>query len=430
MPDPGELEVLARQGRWSALWDRIRELPLERAVSAVRLFGDRLPADGAARALLVRLKAEGAVVAAAAAPAGTAVPVGVSRHLAFAPELTAIAVQPMLAEPAVIEVYGLPDGVRQVGLAVEDSMSPWPGQLVYAGDAVVHLEWWEDDRRRWRVVRHRGPGWAREVLAEPVVGHAVCLGAVAGGFVVLAPDRFLLGTADGPLGEPVPHPALAYGEARLLATDPASGRMAVTLDTGRLIVFAADLRVLGATDLPDSDAYDAWFCGPDTLVTYGMFNAIRSWRIEDGALVGQGHGWLPKEDVQHGEYALPLGLTALPSRRRLAFARRHEPPLWYDAATLEAAAAPSVFGERFPVWMSMGERCAVFQERGGLRVHDMGALELARLVATAPADITPADLDVVRRMPHAGPAYELLRAYLGDRARPRPGGGTAAGWGA
>jgi hypothetical protein len=419
--EPAELDLLARQGQWSTLWDRVRELPLHRAVSAVRLFGDWLPADEASRALFVRLGAGGAVVAAAAAPAATTVPVRFTSHLAFAPDLTGIAVQPMLSEPAVIEVYGLSDGSRQVSLAVSGSVSPWPGQLVYVGDGVVHLEWWEDDRRRWRVVRHRGPGWSREVLAESVVGHAVCLGAVAGGFVVLAPHHFLLGTADGPLGEPVPHPALAHGEARLLATDPVSGRMAVALDSGRLIVFAADMHVLGATDLHHSDAYDAWFCGPDTLVTHGMSKAIRSWRIEDGSLVVQGHTWLPKDDVQHGEYTLPLGLTALPSRRRLAFARRYEPPLWYDATTLEAAAAPAVFGERFPVWMSTGERCAVFQDHRGLQVHDMASLELARLATSAPADITSADLDLLRSLRHGGTravrtACELLRAYLHDQA--------------
>jgi hypothetical protein len=252
-------------------------------------------------------------------------------------------------------------------------------------DAIVYLEYRDDEDqedqeddegdgeyRHWRVVRHRRPDWSREILAESIGGHGVRLGAIPGGFVVVAPHHFLLGTADGPLTAPVPHPALADGEATLLATDPASGRMAVTLDyTKRLVVFDAGLRVLGETELAHDDAYDAWFCGPETLVTFGRFRAIRSWCIEDGSLVVQGHTWLPKEDVQFGDYTFPLGLTAVPSTGLIAFARTSDPPQWYDARTLEIVAAPEVFGDRFPVWMSPGERYAIVQDHSGLQVYDV-----------------------------------------------------------
>src|SRR6185437_15159932 len=124
------------------------------------------------------------------------IPVRFSNHVAFAPDLDQIAVQPTIG-PARTEIYGLADGSLLASLTVTDNTSPWPCQLVYVDDAIVYLEWWEDDEhggRRWRVVRHRRPDWFREILAESIGGHAVRLGATAGGFVVVAPDHLLLGT--------------------------------------------------------------------------------------------------------------------------------------------------------------------------------------------------------------------------------------------
>jgi len=302
------------------------------------------------------------------------IPVRFSNHLAFAPDLTQVAVQPTLAEPGTTEIYSLSDGSLLASLSITDDTSPWPCQLVYVGDAIVYLECWENDVRRWRVVRHRRPDWSREILAESMAGHVVKLGAIPGGFVVVAPDHFLLGTADGPLSDPVWHPTLADGEAMLLTTDLASGRIAVTLDdTERLIVFDADLQVLGETELHQNEAYDAWFCGSETLVTFGMFQAIRSWRIEDGSLAVQGHTWLPKEDVQFSDYTWPLGLTAMPSRSLISFARASGPPLWYNARTLETVAEPPGFGDWFPVWLSPGDRYAIVQDHSGLQVYDLSA---------------------------------------------------------
>lgn len=324
------------------------------------------------------------------------IPVRFSNHLAFAPDLTQLAVQSTLAEPGTTEIYALSDASLLASLDVTDNTSPWPCQLVYVGDSIVYLEfrdddveyqeedveyqedddieYQEEDVRRWRVVRHRRPDWSREILAESIPGHAVMLGAIPGGFVVVAPDHFLLGTADGPLTGPVRHPTLADGEAMLLATDPASGRMAVTLDyTKRLVVFDANLQVLGETELHHDEADHAWFCGPETLVTCGSYNAIRSWRIEDDSLTVQGHTWLPKEDVRYSDYVMPLGLTAVPTRKLIAFARAEGPPLWYDARTLEIVAAPAAFGDRFPVWMSPGDRYAIVQDFSGLQVYDVRA---------------------------------------------------------
>jgi hypothetical protein len=391
------LDQLAQQGRWPALWDRVRATSLDRAVPAMRLFGDWQPGESAARALFARLAAaEPATIAAAAAPAVTTIPVRFSNHLAFAPDLTRIAVQPTLGEPGTTEIYTLPGADLVARLGIVGERSPWSCQLVYVDGAVVHLEWREDDRRRWRVVRHRLPDWSREVLADSVEGHAVRIGAIPGGFVVVAPHHFLLGTADGPLSEPIAHPALRDRTAMLLTTDPASGRMAVTLEyEEQLLVFDAGLRVLGEVRLRHAEAHCAWFCGPETLVTYGRFRALRSWLVQDGSLVVRGHTWLPKIDTQFGNHSFPLGLTTMPSRRLVAFERAVEPPLWYDAGSLREVAAPATFADRFPVWLSPSDQYAIFQDAQGLHVHDVGLLDLARLVTTPRSDVTRADLATV-----------------------------------
>lgn len=384
----------------------------------MRLFGDWRPAEGAA--LFERLAAAApAAIAAAAAPAETTIPVRFSNHLAFAPDLTRIAVQPTLAKPATTDIYSLPGAGLVARLGIADQTSPWPCQLVSMDGAVVHLEYREDDRRRWRVVRHRSPGWSREVLTDSIEGHAVRLGAIPGGFVVVAPHHFLLGTADGPLSEPIAHPALRDGTAMLLNTDPASGRIAVTLNySERLLVFDADLGLLGEVGLRQSEARCAWFCGPETLVTYGMFQALLSWRVRDGSLVMRAHTSLPKLDTQFGNHTFPLGLTAVPSRRLIAFERAVEPPLWYQADTLLSVAAPATFADRFPVWLSPAERYVIFQDPQGLHVHDVGLLDLARLVTTPRSAATRADLATATALAAGDHAAEtrstadLLHAFL------------------
>jgi hypothetical protein len=301
------------------------------------------------------------------------IPVRFSGNLAFAPDLTQLAVQPSLAQPKATEIYALSDGSLVTRLDITDDTSPWPDQLVYVDDAIVYLEWREDgDVRRWRVVRYRRPGWSREVLAESIAGHQVSLGAIPGGFVVGAPDHLRFGTADGPLSDPVRHPALAEGEATLLTTDPTSGRMAFTTPyPQRLVVLDATLQIVAEAELRQNEAYHGWFCKAETLVTFGMFKALRSWRIADGSLVVQGHTWLPKEDVQFGEHSWPLGLTVVPSRNLVAFARISDPPSWYDARTLDVALAPAQFGDRFPVWMSPADRYAGVLDYSGLHVYDV-----------------------------------------------------------
>ncbi len=235
--------------------------------------------------------------------------------------------------------------------------------------------------------------------------------------------HLLFGTGDGPLRGPLHQPALADGEAMLLATDPESGRMAVTLDfTRRLVVLDADLQVLGERILEQAEAYHGWFCGPDTLVTFGMFSAIRSWRIEDGELVVEGHTWLSKDDIRYDNYSWPLGLSPLPSRKSLAFARVDEPPSWYDARTLTPVPAPAVFGDRFPLWMSPRDRYALIPDRPRvtkrLEVIDVPALEVARLVTTPINVVTIAELDMVDTGSLAAGAltvFDLLRDCAVDR---------------
>jgi hypothetical protein len=242
-----------------------------------------------------------------------------TRHLAFAADLTRIAFQPA---SATVDVYGLPDTSLITRIPIHDRMSPWEDQVVWAGDAVVHLEFREEKHRLWRVIRHRPPSWSREVLADAIEGHAVRVGPIPAGFVVVAPDHLLLGGADGPLSGPLHSSALADGEAMLLATDPSTGRMAIILDfSSKMIVLDNELRPLAQRPLEEHDrASVGRFCGPDTLVALGMgmySRSISSWRIEHGSLTVEGHTYLSKYDRQ---FARNPGLTTLPSRGRVVAA--------------------------------------------------------------------------------------------------------------
>jgi hypothetical protein len=402
------------------LWYRIRQLSLVDAVRVIRQFGDWQP-DDASAALFTRLAAaDAAAVAEAAEAPATTIPHRYTDHLAFAPDLSRLALLPTVPEPPTIEVYTLPEAHLVTRLEFAGDRSPWPRQVVYAGDSIVHMERREQGQRLWRVVRHRPPDWRREVLADAVEGHAVLLGALGDGFVVVAPDHFLFGSAEGPLRGPVRQPVLADGEAMLLATEPASGRMVVIIDdTVRLFVLDTGLNVLASMDLEHArnDAYAAWFCGPDTFVTFGTFKTIKSWRIVDGSLVKQGHTWLSKEDVQFGDFGVSLGFSPVPGQGRFAFARMSDPPLWYDARTLEMVGAPPAFGARFPVWVSPGDRYAVMGDRRELEVYDMRLLDIARLVATPLGQLTPADLaiDTEGLTGAVRSTVELLRACLAQR---------------
>ncbi len=188
-----EFEQLANQGQWSALWDRIRMAPLDRAVPAMRLFRDWLPDGVASRARFRHMTdMPPSTIAAAARPRVRTLPFRYSQHVAFAPDLTQIAVQPSGSRPKTTDVYALPDATL-VATARDPSTgktSPWPCQLVHVGSAIVYLEWKEIGvRRLWRVVRHQQPDWRQEVLADAIEGHAVRIGAIPAGFVIVAPDH-------------------------------------------------------------------------------------------------------------------------------------------------------------------------------------------------------------------------------------------------
>jgi len=350
-------------------------------------------ADGDAAQPLANV--DPALIAAATKAEVISLPDCSSSDLHFSPDACQFAVIPMLRKPTVIEVYNLPDGARVAEFEVEGLDSPWTNRkLAHVGDAVVHLEYSEEvgTGRRWRVVRHRLPHGGREVLLDAIAGHAVQIGAVPGGFVIVSRDRIWFGDSTGPLREQA-IPALE--NLSLLATEPSTGHLAMALDwTKELVLLDPQLKVLARTELAHTDGYHAWFCGPDTLITFGVFHSLRSRRVVDGAFVIEGPIYVPKDRTQEGLFSLPLGVTVLPSRGAIAWALPGEAPLWYDARTLRGVNdSGTMFGDRFPGWISPGETYAIVVENYALKVYDLRLLELARLIALPLEDVTLADLD-------------------------------------
>lgn len=392
--------------RIRSLWPTVRETSLDRAVAIVRDIREWESDDETDRALFARLVGLDADELAGAADRArvTSLPVRSSHHLHFSPDSSQIAVLPLMQERAEIEIYRVRDGERIDSIEVLGDSPIWTDKASrHLGDAIVHLEWSEVPApRRWRLVRHRLPGGAREVLLDEIEAHGIYLGAIPGAFIVVGPRCVWLGKSEGPAVERQALD-LAPGETMsLLATEPASGRVAIAIDlTKELVVLDVrgdELEVVARKPLHGDDGYHAWFCGPETLLTFGRYRRLRSWRVFDGYFVEEASMQLPEQDIELGDHRLPLGITAVPSQGEIAVAVPHDAPTWYFARRLQPRLGDTevprgLATSRFPAWLSTDERYVVVIEAPNLVVLDMRWLELVRFAGARVAHLTDADFD-------------------------------------
>ncbi|SCL61386.1 hypothetical protein GA0070606_3430 [Micromonospora citrea] len=402
-------------------WHTVLNGRLDHAVSAMAEVAHLRPDDPQAQALFDQFAAaRPATVRKAGRLTTKPLPLTSCSLLAFAPDLSEFAVVHQRGEVRSVETYALPSGGQRESFPLPaGEWDPSYSGLVHLGDAVVLVEG-HSLQRIHQIVRYRRPGWVREVVATRTLGFQPGMAAVPGAFVAGGEGEFLVGTASGPVRQ-VP----ADGAAKVLAGEPISGRIAVTFDDRPqeqlFAVLDADLRILArrrATS--DTDRIgSAWFCGPERVQTYGMWNYLRLWRIGRGKLGLRGDRHLPKYELQYGKSA-PLGFTYVPGHDLVAREFPHAPTRWYDTKRLDQVDAPDPFGERrFPLWISPGGEYAILEGDDGLEVAD---LRLAGLVTRPMAELRPADLlplarDESRLGDDAKLVLRLLRARM---AQSRP----------
>ncbi|URM99255.1 hypothetical protein LUW76_35760 [Actinomadura madurae] len=385
-------------------------------MAALRRLEDWRPGDAAGRRLFEQLAAaDPKAIQAAAALRARPVPVKYCRHLAFHPDLSEFAVVQAQGREYYVEIYSLPDGESLERFALPTGRSrPIYDNLLHLGEAIVLTASFLRQRDNVHIIRHRRPGWAREVLATSSLGFRPGLAAVPGGFVAGGKGRFLRGGASGPLRE-----APVEGDAMLLAGDAVSGRLAALIgdypDTA-FTVLDADLRVLARMPVKsESDRFFiAWFRGPDTVLSHGMWNQLKAWKVDDGAVIRQGTAQLPKYELQFAPHVFPLGVTCVPGRDLVAVEFPSSPPRWYGGAELQRIKTPAPFDERFPLFMSPAGEYVFFEKDDTLQLANSRLAELVTrpMGLLRAADLATPALDDDRLDENGRAVMRLLRARL------------------
>jgi hypothetical protein len=302
------------------------------------------------------------------------IPVVHCTDFSFSPDLSELAVITGVEDALVLETFS----VRDERPLERHQLAPdtWPTSskdVVHLGEAVVHLEMdMSETPRRWRLVRHRDG--VAEVLREFCEEHTVRLLPSPDGFVLGARHFFLFGGASGPVRE-----VESTANNALHASDPATGRMAVVLSATdssysqrELQVLDAELRVVAGAPIEGegSHVHAAWFCGSDTLVTYGQWHVLKSWRLDGESLADIGGKAFSKYDRRYLPHLLPLGITTLPiSGLVVVESEDFKPHSWFDARTYAEVEAPEAIGSGFPVWVSPGEEYAAVYARHTLEIR-------------------------------------------------------------
>jgi hypothetical protein len=263
------------------------------------------------------------------------------------------------------------------------------------------------------------------VLFESTDSSDAVLAAIPGGFVVGTVRAFHYGGVDGPIESRTPGSWVGDGEATGHGADPVSGRLAVTVKrpdlTSELLLVEPDLTVAARTRIDDEQLRVdvAYFCGPDLVLTTGMWQSLRAYRVDGGTLPRAGLTYLDKQKRVWLLHSAPLGITAVPSLRRVAVEMDGEAPMWLDADTLEAVHAPPAYGTRLPLWISPDERYVVFErDHHTLELFDTVRLEIAELLHRPIAELGPADgerIPILRRIdpsPRTGAVLDLIRAHI------------------
>ncbi|HEU5107542.1 MAG TPA: hypothetical protein VFT95_03115 [Micromonosporaceae bacterium] len=362
------------------------------------------------------------------APEPVAIPVRYAGHLAFAPDSSGLVVHPGMGELPMLDLYRLTGagrgGVRRLPLRQDDGSQVLG--VVHLGDAVVVQERvMPGGHRLSRTVRYRADGWTREVLLESTDPSDAVLAATPDGFVVGTERAFHHGGVDGPIESRTPGSWLGGGEATVHGADPVTGRLAVTVKrpdfTRELLLVEPDLTVAARTRIDDEQRRvdQAYFCGPDLVLTTGMWQSLRAYRADGDTLSRVGLTYFDKQKRMWLLHSAPLGITVVPSRRRVAVEMDGEAPMWLDADTLESVPAPRAYGTRLPLWISPDERYVVFeQDLHELELFDAVRFEIAELLHRPLAELGRADderISMLRRMdpsPRTGAVLDMIRAHI------------------
>lgn len=427
---------LAARAEWARLWRLILEFPLVETVTAMRHFrGDWCPADEDGQRLFALLAGTSPeAVSPVVVEAVTRVAVGSRRihWVSFAPDGSEIGVQ--RPRPGVLRFattrYALPSGRRIQRYPGFASRSAYLGQTV----AYVRLVLFSP-RPRFEVIRHGTYG--REVLWAGLTRRfAPRLVQVPGGFVVSIGNRLLSGTATPGSGlRELPLRGLcpdSGGRIAGMATDPASGRLLITMrheplpnwtSAGYSIaVLNPGFQVISWTRCGQYGERMPVFCGSDLIVTQGNDGLLHSWQVgpplacgartRSGGRGETGFQPLPKPDRPYPIRSLPTaGLIAVRTTQL-------EPWTWLDARTLDRSDPPAWLGDARQFWVSpSGGHLAVRRNDAELEVR-LRLDTITRLLARPLATALPADLAAVTAaqsfglQPAAKTAIGLLRACL------------------
>jgi hypothetical protein len=428
---------LARRQDWPRLWRLALDLPLAETIAAARQLPARWqPPNENGRRLLTRLAAASpAEIAALATPVVTRLDIGttLSTDCQFAPDGSNLAIRVrrpgsrrgMRRSPAehFTTVYALPGGRQLHTLSHgHDFLSSC---TLHLGAATVCV----DDRGGHRLVRHvRGHGV--DELTRFDVSAVPRLALVRDGFVVAMSGRLQHGTAEPGSGlRDVTRFVGRHAAVRLLAGEPGTGRVAVVVTDG-LVILGPDLHVIAATyDRPDRNdslrIAEIRFCGPSVLITCDEGTGrFRSWRV-DAPMTEQASTVLPHTFPTRFQPLASAGLIVVESQanadpdgtlrptRRVHRSRTRFFREYLDAGTLQPVECPAVLGwsrhpdeghERF-------ERLTVSPDRGlaaltrsrsrpngwvdEVEVRDLARQEVSELASRPLARSRPASLAAI-----------------------------------
>jgi len=150
-----------------------------------------------------------------------------------------------------------------------------------------------------------------------------------------------------------------------------------------------------------------------------MWQSLRAYRADGGTLPRVGLTYFDKQKRMWLLHSAPLGITAVPSLRRVAVEMDGEAPLWLAADTLDPVPAPPAYGDRLPLWISPDERYVVFErDRDALELFDTVRLEIAELLHRPLAELGRAAgerISSLRRLdpsPRTGAVLDLIRTHI------------------
>jgi hypothetical protein len=423
-PTDEELDYFTRQltraGEWPDLWRLVRDLPLWQAVAAMPLFGGWRPRGEAEREVFDRFAAASSGVggwqeavpdladelrAVRSLPMGRHWPVSCA---SFSPDGREVA---LASDKAWVRLFRLPD------LRFIDQVSTRfaPGSVLHLGKSVITAETGPDPRTRPWLTRYAdGRGttlWVGVDRYDDILATA----GLGDRFFVAKRRELLYGRSDGsPRRMAFPYPLS-------LATDPASGRIAVGGSREYdLSILDETLTTIARVRFPavaGGRVHDVTFVGPDRLVTLDRRGRLRLWERTGHTLDVVTEALVPKylwsAVTVSGGYRSPA-LHAFPLVGRIAVAGRGE-VAWLDARTLVEIHPPPGLpaAGKTDIWSSADGTRLLLANGTQVQFADLLLRAVADVVTKPLSRLGPADLTVVTAATEQRDPRPAVRELLG-----------------